>query len=67
MPFKSSKQRRFVFAQHPEIAKKWAQERSSTTPKQITAPNPSPAEASNMSAEPKYKKPKFPKIKNYFK
>lgn len=24
MPFKSAKQRRFMFAKHPKIAKKWA-------------------------------------------
>ena len=24
MPFKSAKQRAFMFARHPEIAKKWA-------------------------------------------
>jgi hypothetical protein len=24
MPFKSAKQRRFMFARHPRIAKKWA-------------------------------------------
>jgi hypothetical protein len=26
MPFKSAKQRRFLFARHPKIAKKWAAE-----------------------------------------
>ena len=26
MPFKSSKQRRFMFSRHPEIAKRWATE-----------------------------------------
>ena len=26
MPFKSEKQRRFLFAEHPEIAKRWAHE-----------------------------------------
>lgn len=26
MPFKSNAQRRFLFANHPEIAKKWAKE-----------------------------------------
>lgn len=24
MPFRSEKQRRYLFAQHPEIAKRWA-------------------------------------------
>ena len=26
MPFKSEKQRRFMFSQHPKIAKRWASE-----------------------------------------
>ena len=26
MPFKSEKQRRFMWAKHPEIAKRWAKE-----------------------------------------
>lgn len=26
MPFKSEKQRRFMFANHPEIAKRWTRE-----------------------------------------
>jgi hypothetical protein len=26
MPFRSQKQRRFMFSQHPEIAKKWTAE-----------------------------------------
>lgn len=26
MPFKSEKQRRFMFSQHPEIARRWAKE-----------------------------------------
>lgn len=26
MPFKSGKQRRFMFAKHPKIAKRWAKE-----------------------------------------
>jgi hypothetical protein len=26
MPFKSKAQQRFMFSQHPEIAKKWAKE-----------------------------------------
>lgn len=26
MPFKSEKQRRFMFSQHPDIAKRWAAE-----------------------------------------
>jgi hypothetical protein len=26
MPFRSEAQRRFMFARHPEIAKRWAQE-----------------------------------------
>jgi hypothetical protein len=26
MPFRSEKQRRFMFSQHPEIAKRWAKE-----------------------------------------
>jgi hypothetical protein len=26
MPFRSEKQRRFMFAKHPEIAKRWAAE-----------------------------------------
>ena len=26
MPFKSEKQRRMMFAQHPDIAKRWAHE-----------------------------------------
>jgi hypothetical protein len=26
MPFKSEKQRKFMYAQHPEIAKKWSKE-----------------------------------------
>lgn len=26
MPFKSARQRRFMFAQHPKIARRWADE-----------------------------------------
>ena len=26
MPFKSSKQKKFMYSQHPEIAKKWEKE-----------------------------------------
>lgn len=26
MPFKSDKQRRFMYAEHPEIAKRWSKE-----------------------------------------
>lgn len=26
MPFKSEKQRRFMYAKHPEIAKRWSRE-----------------------------------------
>lgn len=26
MPFKSEKQRRFMYAKHPEIAKRWSEE-----------------------------------------
>lgn len=26
MPFKSEKQRRFLYAKHPEIAKRWSEE-----------------------------------------
>lgn len=26
MPFKSEKQRRFLYSQHPEIAKRWSKE-----------------------------------------
>ena len=34
MPFKSEAQRRFLFANHPQIAKRWAAE----TPKNVTLP-----------------------------
>jgi hypothetical protein len=33
MPFKSEAQRRFLFAKHPQIAKRWAHE--SGTPKNL--------------------------------
>ena len=33
MPFESEKQRRFMWAQHPEIAKKWAHGEHSTSGK----------------------------------
>lgn len=35
MPFKSISQRRFLFAKHPSIAKRWASE----TPKGVTLPD----------------------------
>ena len=33
MPFKSEKQRRYMWAKHPEIAKRWAHEEKSNMPK----------------------------------
>lgn len=30
MPFRSEKQRRFMWSQHPEIAKRWSEEYGST-------------------------------------
>ena len=35
MPFKSEKQRRFMWSQHPEIARRWANE-SKRKPKRKT-------------------------------
>lgn len=46
MPFKSQAQERFMFAKHPEIAKKWAMEH--------------PKNASNMMKGPQA--PKAPKF-----
>lgn len=47
MPFKSEKQRRFMFARHPEIAKRWTKKYGSeprgnggTPTKSMAAPKP---------------------------
>jgi hypothetical protein len=106
MPFKSQAQRRFLFAQHPELAKKWANEYPNQNLNKLpqhamgnyTHPVPpmehsnvmnSPALSSKMPKVPNpnsmmphgqqttnvqstikinnTKKPKFPKMKAYFK
>lgn len=42
MPFKSTSQQGFMFAKHPEIAKRWAAETPNMTslPAHVKAPNP---------------------------
>ena len=37
MPFKSEKQRRYLWSQHPDIAESWAHGRSSVTGKRESA------------------------------
>jgi hypothetical protein len=37
MPFKSEKQRRFLWAEHPDIAEAWAHGKSSVTGKKESA------------------------------
>lgn len=37
MPFKSDKQRRFMFANHPTIARRWANEEKTMAPKKKAA------------------------------
>jgi hypothetical protein len=37
MPFKSEKQRKFMWKNHPEIAEKWAHESGSPKPKKRAA------------------------------
>lgn len=42
MPFKSEKQRRFMWAQHPDIAKKWAHSSDEERPKKSKSKDDSP-------------------------
>jgi hypothetical protein len=43
MPFKSKAQERWMFAQHPEMAKRWAKETPSQKrlPERVSSPKPS--------------------------
>ena len=40
MPFKSSKQRSFMYAKHPEIAKRWSKEYGSKPRKSLIGDMP---------------------------
>jgi hypothetical protein len=37
MPFKSEKQRKFLWSQHPEIARKWTEKYGSKTVEEVMA------------------------------
>jgi hypothetical protein len=54
MPFKSKKQRSYLWANHPKIAKKWTKEHGST----VKAKDGKPTKSNPMAKEvrtPKYK------------
>lgn len=62
MPFKSKNQEKWMFANHPQMAKQWAAE----TPNQQTLPDVSPSlSAGNAQTAPRKKKPSFGMLHDY--
>ena len=53
MPFESEKQRRFLWAKHPEIAKKWSKGEHTTKGRGKKSPKESPAIRGLKAAKPK--------------
>jgi len=54
VPFKSEQQRRFLWSQHPDIAKAWAHGKHSTTGKPIVNANQAKGFRQELADKPKH-------------